>query len=284
MLFAIIGEVGAMYGDPLDAVSDGNAGLCEYLRDSRRALTEEFAKLLDATKEADLQNAATLAAVDEQTKVFRAAMEEQRKVFREQEAAILAAKQEQRKVIRRQLEATDEERVLAKVTDYSEGFCMWKIPNFSSMQVDSWGGKYSDVFSIFGHKWQLCLYPRGYGSAEDKFVSLHLDLAENTLSRNRSRMTLDFSLSVICQHDPEKSHKKNSIHEFKSESTYCGHPNLIPLTDFYDAANGYLVNDTVTFQVELKVKSAGGSIDPKKMEFFASTLPNISLGDLIPTL
>ena len=81
MLFAIIGEVGAMYGDPLDAVSDGNADLCEYLRDSRRALTEEFAKLLDATKEADLQNAATLAAVDEQTKVFRAAMEEQRKVF-----------------------------------------------------------------------------------------------------------------------------------------------------------------------------------------------------------
>ena len=149
------------------------------------------------------------------------------------------------------------EVVSVNVTGPTEGTCTWTIPNFSKLKVDPWGdGKLSDTFSIGGHKWRLEVFRRGAGIAKDKSVSLFLQLADAADKLPKGwKVTAAFSLSVICQHDPEKSRKQKSL----KNRDFCafrglGFFNLISLTDFHNAANGFLVNDTVTFQAKIEVE------------------------------
>ena len=67
------------------------------------------------------------------------------------------------------------------------------------------------------------------------------------------KVTADFSLSVIGQHDPEKSRNVQGNYEFNGKGDNRG-SDFIPLTDFHDAANGFLVNDTAIFQAKIEVK------------------------------
>ena len=141
----------------------------------------------------------------------------------------------------------------------TEGTCTWTISNFSKLKVNEWGSKYSDVFSIGGHKWKLWVCPRGRKSEKDKSVSLFLRLAEDRDKLPKDwQVTAEFSLSVICQHDPEKSRKKedegSKNYEFNAKGDNRGWRAFIPLTDFHDAANGFLVNDTATFEAKIEVK------------------------------
>ena len=101
----------------------------------------------------------------------------------------------------------------------------------------------------------MWVYPRGNGSGKDKSVSLYLGRVEDRDKLPKDwKVTADLSLSMINQHDPEKSRKvcsaSREFYTFKS----WGCCNLIPLTDFHDAAKGFLVNDTVTFQAKIEVK------------------------------
>ena len=153
--------------------------------------------------------------------------------------------------------APAKEVMSVNATGPREGTCTWTIPNFSKLKVDPWGdGKLSDTFSIGGHKWRLLVIPRGYRIAKDKSVSLFLQLADAADKLPKGwKVTAAFSLSVICQHDPEKSRKQKSL----KNRDFCafrglGFFNLISLTDFHNAANGFLVNDTVTFQAKIEVE------------------------------
>ena len=256
-LFAILDEV--------TCVTEQNA---EVLKQNAAIL----AAMHEQTKAIREQNAATLAAVQAQTKVAReqnaailTAMQAQTKAIREQNAATLAVMQEQTKAIRGQLEATEKERVQVRVTSPLEGCCIWKIPNFSSLELDQSGKKYSDVFSIGGHKWKLSVYPRGEGPEKDQYVSLYLILADDIIVSSAQhyqslcdyKVTADYTLSMICQLYPEKSRKWESSRntEFKPPCWGSGWPDFMCLTTFYDATNGFLVNDTVFFIVEIKVKN-----------------------------
>ena len=102
----------------------------------------------------------------------------------------------------------------------------------------------------------MWVYPKGRDSARDKSVSLFLQLADaaDKLPKD-GKVTAAFSLSVICQHDPQKIHKKGSKNkEFNGKGDSWGWHDFISLTDFHDAANGFLVNDTVTFEAKIEVK------------------------------
>ena len=147
--------------------------------------------------------------------------------------------------------------VSVNATGPHEDTCTWTIPHFSKLKLDLLSWKISDVFSIGGHEWKLRIFPRGKGSGKDKSVSLYLQLADDAAILPEDwKVTVDYSFSVICQHDPEKSRTKkvSKPDEFNAESIDWGFRDLIPLTDFYAAANGLLVNDTVTFEAEIEVK------------------------------
>ena len=74
-------------------------------------------------------------------------------------------------------------------------------------------------------------------------------------------MTAAFSLSVICQHDPGKSHKKEVNHEFHAKADGHGCLDFISLNDLHDPRRGFLVNDTVTFEAKIEVKMAPAPSD-----------------------
>ena len=162
-----------------------------------------------------------------------------------------------RKKMKAPAPAPAKEGLSVNATGPTEGTCTWTIPNFSKLKLDWDCWKYSDTFSIGGHEWKLEVYPRGEESVEDESVSLFLELAEDTDKFPKGwKVPVDFSLSVICQHDPENSHKKEHVN---GEFRYIGHswgcPNLLPLMDFHNPAKGFLVNDTVTFQAKIEVKT-----------------------------
>ena len=148
--------------------------------------------------------------------------------------------------------APAKEVMSVNATGPREGTCTWTIPNFSKLKVD----QYSDAFSIGGHKWKLLVIPRGYGSWKDKSVCLFLVLADGADKLPKDgKVTANYSLSVICQHDPERSRKWESSKNWEFNALKSGGlKNFIPLTDFHDAANGFLVNDTVTFKAKIEVK------------------------------
>ena len=137
-----------------------------------------------------------------------------------------------------------------------EGTCTWTIPHFCTMKVDKDGGKSSDIFSIGGHKWKLYVYPMGRDSGKDKFVSLYLQLADDTKKLPKGWQVPVFStFSVICQHDPKKSHKEDGEDIFNAVDKTWGWNDFIPLLKFYDVDNGFLVNDTMIIKAKMEVKA-----------------------------
>ena len=99
----------------------------------------------------------------------------------------------------------------------------------------------------------MCVYPRGYWFGEDKFVTLFLELADDTHKLPQGwELAADCSFSVICQHDPSKSHKKVLVNG--KDYYYWGYSHLISLEDLRDPKRGYLVNDTVIIEAKIKVK------------------------------
>ena len=162
-----------------------------------------------------------------------------------------------RKKMKALVQAPAMEVVSVNATGPHEATCMWTIPNFSKLKVDGYGGKYSDTFCIGGHEWRLCVFPRGYGPAKDKSVSLYLKLADDTNKLPKDgKVTADCYLSVICQHDRDKSRKGvDKNREFNAKGRDWGWPNFISLTDFHDAANWFLVNDTVVIEAKIEVNA-----------------------------
>ena len=149
--------------------------------------------------------------------------------------------------------APAKEVMSVNATGPREGTCTWTIPNFSKLKVD----QYSDAFSIGGHKWKLLVIPRGYGSWKDKSVCLFLVLADGADKLPKDgKVTANYSLSVICQHDPERSRKWESSKNWEFNALKSGGlKNFISLTDLHGAANGFLVNDTVIFQATMEVNA-----------------------------
>lgn len=127
----------------------------------------------------------------------------------------------------------------------------WKIDNVSSL-----GDKihYSEVFTIDERKWKLVLYPKGTSEAKDKYLSLFLKLHDENTFPPEWRTYAKRTLRIVNQ--------KCGLHvEFTGTKCYSGSSpgwgwrNFLPLTDLCDASKGFLVNNTIIFQAEVKVLS-----------------------------
>ena len=65
----------------------------------------------------------------------------------------------------------------------------------------------------------MWVFPKGWRSAKGKSLCFYLVLADDTDEWPEDwKVTAAFSLSVICQHDPGMSHKKEVNHEFNAKA------------------------------------------------------------------
>ncbi|CAH9119729.1 unnamed protein product [Cuscuta europaea] len=141
-----------------------------------------------------------------------------------------------------------------QTNDYLMSKFRWKIDNFSRLDVEK---PYSSVFNVNEYKWRLLLYPMGNDTAH---LSLYLGVPDLPSLPNGWRIPTKFSLALINQLDPKKTIKKETKHAFNADESDWGFTSFIPLREFHDKAEGYLVNDTCLIDAEVYVPDASSCV------------------------
>ncbi|KAM1100842.1 hypothetical protein PS1_007238 [Malus domestica] len=124
----------------------------------------------------------------------------------------------------------------------------WKIDNFSKLNAVK---HYSDVYVIGCFEWRILMYPRGKKTVG--YLSVYLDVTgSSTLPKGWARYA-HFSLSVVNQLQSSKSITKDAGHVFTKRESESGFASLIPLSEFYNDREGYLVNDMCIIEAKVVV-------------------------------
>lgn len=124
----------------------------------------------------------------------------------------------------------------------------WTIESFSRLNTKK---HYSDVFVVGGYKWRILIFPKGNNV---EYLSFYLDVADSgALPYGWSRYAA-FSLAVVNQIQYKYSVRKDTQHQFNARESDWGFTSFMPLSDLYDPARGYLVNDTIVIEAEVAVR------------------------------
>ncbi|KAF8053893.1 hypothetical protein N665_1364s0002 [Sinapis alba] len=126
----------------------------------------------------------------------------------------------------------------------------WRITNFSIRDQVSYT---SDTFSSGGRNWVLKVYPNGVGSATGNSLSLYL------LSASNQKGYVKAKFRVINQ-TPSNNVEKQVDGWPNAKENGWGVDKLIPLADIKDPSKGFLVKDTIRFEVEILAFSRTDSI------------------------
>ncbi|KAL6184138.1 hypothetical protein ACLB2K_045542 [Fragaria x ananassa] len=130
----------------------------------------------------------------------------------------------------------------------------WRINSFSKLYTFK---HYSEIFSIGDFKWRILMYPKG--NKEDH-LPVYLDISSTTAFPLGWSKYAKFSLTLVNQLWRRKSITKE-IHVFKDcEMDYCGFKSLVPLSQFYDYGNGYIVNDVCIIEAKVAVRKDDANI------------------------
>jgi ubiquitin carboxyl-terminal hydrolase 7 len=142
-----------------------------------------------------------------------------------------------------------EQMEIENKADALEGSYTWKIEGFGSLSDKK---RYSDTFEIGGYKWRLLVFPRGNGCDH---VSLYLDVPDaEALPYNWGR-SASFTLVVPNAFDPDRSHRKEATHLFNAKESDWGFTQFMSLEDLYSSQKGFLVDETLTVEAHVKVKT-----------------------------
>ncbi|XP_027367336.1 MATH domain and coiled-coil domain-containing protein At3g58270-like [Abrus precatorius] len=127
----------------------------------------------------------------------------------------------------------------------------WTIENFS--KFESKKKLYSESFFLDGHSWRILIFPKGNAV---KYLSVYLDgegLAN--LPYGWSKFA-NFKLTLINQVNTTMTKAKECEHEFNARESDWGFTTFIPLDEFEDSSNGFIVNDTCIIEAEICIKKS----------------------------
>ncbi|KAK4714101.1 hypothetical protein R3W88_020008 [Solanum pinnatisectum] len=125
----------------------------------------------------------------------------------------------------------------------------WKICNFSKLGED-W---LSEEFTVGGYKWKLWLYPKGNVNNKGCNISIFLKSVDAKDFDHHEKVKVN--CSIILKDQLNGGCKKLSYCIWFSTTTLTwGYPGFMPLTQLRDKKKGYLVNDCIVVEVELKVE------------------------------
>lgn len=122
----------------------------------------------------------------------------------------------------------------------------WKIDKFSTLTDEFYD---SEDFTICGRKWRLDIYPKGYGTAKNTWLSLYVYLVDGKSLPLKQEWHVEFKLRVRDQvngNHLERSSKKCYKYPFIDA---WGYGEMMLLKDLGDASKGYIRNDTVIVEV-----------------------------------
>jgi speckle-type POZ protein len=115
----------------------------------------------------------------------------------------------------------------------------------------------SDVFEASGYKWKLSLYPNGDKESKGEgHISLYLVIADTNDLPLGWEVNVKFNLFVFDRIQDKYMTVQDAngkVRRFHAMKTEWGFPQLLPLSTFTEAANGYLIHDTCVFGAEVFV-------------------------------
>ncbi|KAI3440957.1 uncharacterized protein J3R85_002994, partial [Psidium guajava] len=134
-----------------------------------------------------------------------------------------------------------------------------KVESFSSFAKNNTEKYESSEFEAEGCKWKLILYPNGDKSRNGKdHISIYLAASE------ASHFQLDGEIHAavrFCLYNhicDRYLTGQGRVMRFHALQTELGVPRYMPLKTFTDPSNGYLVDDTCVFGVEVLVTKSSG--------------------------
>uniref|UniRef100_A0A1J3F3F3 Ubiquitin carboxyl-terminal hydrolase 12 n=1 Tax=Noccaea caerulescens TaxID=107243 RepID=A0A1J3F3F3_NOCCA len=121
----------------------------------------------------------------------------------------------------------------------------WNISDFSTLSPDF---NTSDPFSSGGRNWVLKVYPYGYGVGTDNSLSLYL------LSETNEKDYVRATLRVLNQIPSNNVEKQVEGWPNAAENGW-GFEEFMPLSDLKDGTKGFVVDDVLQVEVEIRALS-----------------------------
>ncbi|KAJ0249194.1 TRAF-like family protein [Hirschfeldia incana] len=149
----------------------------------------------------------------------------------------------------------DHDEIIKSVSDAPPTHYMVKIESFSLLTKHAIERYETESFEAGGYKWKLVLYPNGNKSKNIKdHVSVYLALADSSsLGPAGWEVSAVFRLYLLDQNQDSYlilQGKERRFHTIKRE---WGFDKFIPTATFFNASNGYLMEDTCMFGADVFV-------------------------------
>ncbi|KAH9687456.1 TRAF-like family protein [Citrus sinensis] len=149
----------------------------------------------------------------------------------------------------------DQVAISRSISNVPPAHFLLKIETFSSLVENNVENCESLEFDAGGYKWKLVVYPNGNKKKNVKdHISLYLAMVDTSSLGLGWEVYVIFRLFVLDQNKDEflilqdAMGKERRFHVLKLE---WGFDQFIPLEEFNDASNGYLVGDTCVFGAEV---------------------------------
>ncbi|WCJ17763.1 TRAF-like family protein [Euphorbia peplus] len=150
----------------------------------------------------------------------------------------------------------EETETIRELRDVWPAHYLFKIKNFSLLLSNPKFVHFESTnFEVGGYKWQLCVYPKGKNE-NNKHISLYLVLSESNSIPLHKEVNGYFKLFLynqILDKYLTVQDAKGRISRFRGMKTDFGFDQFLPLDEFNDASNGYLVDDCCFFGAEVFV-------------------------------
>ncbi|XP_048137889.1 uncharacterized protein LOC115756269 [Rhodamnia argentea] len=149
--------------------------------------------------------------------------------------------------------------ITTEYTDVSPAHYVLKIESFSLFSDNGIDMYETNDFESGGHKWRLILYPNGDESRDGEgYVSIYLAVSETSPLNVGSDVNAIVRFFVFDQIRDTYLVKRGSTTRFRAMRSKWGIPRFVPLETFKDRTNGYLIDDTSIFGVEVFVIKNSG--------------------------
>ncbi|XP_065871750.1 ubiquitin C-terminal hydrolase 12-like isoform X1 [Euphorbia lathyris] len=147
--------------------------------------------------------------------------------------------------------------VIRELRDLPPLHYLFKIKNFSQLYNGKIDNYDSSDFEVGGYQWRLSLYPKGNKKVNEKdHISLYLVLSESNSFPLYREVNVYLKLFIYNQIQDKYltvQDAKGSVRRFRGMKKEWGFDQLVPLSVFNDASNGYLINDCCVFGAEVFV-------------------------------
>ncbi|KAM7268322.1 hypothetical protein ACFE04_010488 [Oxalis oulophora] len=138
---------------------------------------------------------------------------------------------------------------------------VWKIDCYSTLLESKWEKIESGAFEVDGRKWKLTFYPNGDNKRKGEgYISLYLSVLD---TEEELPLSWDLFLKfqfLVFDHVNNKYLAIQDVHEvchFQRMKTEWGFARLLPLDVFKEPSNGYLLDDSCVFGVDIFVVKGG---------------------------